>query len=111
MWGVRAASQPLPGPRTREPSTSCEQEGTAGRAGVRKAAVQQAAGRFLDRLLRHATMVRRTLRAGPALPAAARGKSVPLSFPSVTTNPQRATCPVRDQMGSPWRLGELLSQG
>lgn len=74
--------------KTRESSISGEQEGTVGRARVRKAAVQQAAGRFLDQLLRHKTVVRRTLRTGLALPAAAWGLSLYLSGSSPSPRTQ-----------------------
>lgn len=52
--------------------------------------MQQAAGRFLEQLLRHVTVAR----TGLALPAAAWGLSLCASqVPSITTNPDGATCP------------------
>lgn len=63
--GEDCLSAPPPCPRRSGSHLSAvSRKGQQGRARVRKAAVQQAAGRFLDQLLRHVTVVRRTLRTG-----------------------------------------------
>lgn len=66
-----------------------QEEGWRGRPEVGKAAVQQAAGRFLEQLLRHVTVAR----TGLALPAAAWGLSLCLSGSLHHHEPRRGNLP------------------
>lgn len=59
-----------------------------------KAAVRRAAACFWAQLLRHVTVVTRTLKTGAGAACSCLGtRSVPLRLPCVTTNPERGNLP------------------
>lgn len=82
--------------KTRESIASCD-ERRGGRGGWNEEKQQR--GKQQDaswaQLLRHVTVVRRTLRTGAELPAAAwgHGRPAPLRPPSLTMNPEQGNWP------------------
>lgn len=95
-WGVEDC-QPLPQApgKTRESSVSCDVwKGGRGKHKEEKQRCSKQQHASWAQLLRHMTVVTRTLRTGTGAACSCLGiRSVPLRLPFVTTNPERGNLP------------------